>query len=532
MTTRRLGTSRWLLTAAIVVSIPVAFDGLGLSVALPSIGAGLSATTSELAWVMNLTLIMMAGGALAFGRLADSIGRRRVLLGGLTLSAVATVGCALSPSVGVLIGFRALQGIGFSAVLTASVSLAAGAYAAERHSIGLSRWFAASLLASIVGSPLIGSLCQFSSWRWVFWLDLPLLAAGFVLVLLMDEQCSGSNASPRFDSLGLALQVVGFLLISFGLQSANEVGWSSPLVVGAFTTGAIVLLAFVWTQVRRRFPLIDLELFRSQRYLVATVITFVASIAVGALIFLAPLYLQVGLGITPTAVGLILIAFEGPAFLVALGGDGVVRRFGSNVLMLVGMGFFTLGCVVIALIQVTTGVGLIVLALVLAGCGRGNVIPGTAVAALGTVSERVAGAATGVITQARFFGQAVGVAMGVVVFNTFAERRVNDILPGSTLTHAQVHDIHGLLSGSPAAHRGILSDAPMLVGTIDRVVHSASVAGFKAAGVFLALSGLVGVLIAGYDRWSCDRSEESGPIAPPMTDRFASDIGSRLLSEA
>ena len=86
MTTRRLGTSRWLLTAAIVVSIPVAFDGLGLSVALPSIGAGLSATTSELAWVMNLTLIMMAGGALAFGRLADSIGRRRVLLGGLTLA--------------------------------------------------------------------------------------------------------------------------------------------------------------------------------------------------------------------------------------------------------------------------------------------------------------------------------------------------------------------------------------------------------------------------------------------------------------
>ncbi|MGA3147178.1 MAG: MFS transporter [Acidimicrobiales bacterium] len=520
------------MTVAIVVSIPIAFDGLGLSVALPSIGAGLSATTSELAWVMNLTLIMMAGGALAFGRLADSIGRRRVLLGGLALSAVATVGCALSPSVGVLIGFRALQGIGFSAVLTTSVSLAAGAYAGERHSIGLSRWFAASLLASIVGSPLIGSVCQFSSWRWVFWLDLPFLGVGFVLVLLMDERSSRSSAPPRFDWMGLALQVLGFLLVSFGLQSANELGWSSPLVVGAFTTGATVLLAFVWTQARRPSPLIDLDLFRSRRYLVATAITFVASIAVGALIFLAPLYLQVGLGITPTTVGLILIAFEGPAFLVALGGDVVVRRFGPNVLMLVGMGFFTLGCVVIALIQVTTGVGLIVLALVLAGCGRGNVIPGTAVAALGTASERVAGAATGVITQARFFGQAVGVAMGVVVFNSFAERRLNDILPGSSLTHAQVHDIHGLLSGSPAAQRGILHDAPVLVRTLDRVVHSASVAGFKAAGVFLALSGLVGVLIAAYDRWGRQPAEASVPTLPAMTERLVSDLGSGLLSEA
>jgi hypothetical protein len=121
--------------------------------------------------------------------------------------------------------------------------------------------------------------------------------------------------------------------------------------------------------------------------------------------------------------------------------------------------------------------------------------------------------------------------MGVVIFNSFAERQLNDILPGSTLTHAQVHDIHGLLSGSPAAQRGILHDAPALAGTLDRVVHSVSVAGFKAAGLFLALSSLIGVIIVGYDRWSRNPAAESAPAASTTRDHLISDIGSRSLSE-
>lgn len=510
MPARRFESPGWLLTAAIVVSIPVAFDGLGLSVALPSIGQGLSATTSELSWVMSLTLIMMAGGAVAAGRLIDLIGRRRVLLGGLAVTTVATVGCALSPSVGLLICFRTLQGIGFSAVFTGSVVLAAQAYPGERRSVGISRWFAAAFLASIVGSPLIGLICQFLSWRWVFWLDLPILGVSLVLVWLTDDPESNRDPSPRLDSLGLGLQLMGFLLISFGLQSANELGWLSPLVVGAFVAGAAALVVFVWTQLRRRTPLIDLELFRSKRYLLATAVTFLASVIVGALIFLTPLYLEIGLGATPTMAGLILIAFEGSAFLVSLGVEAVSRRFSPNILMLTGMGCFTLGSVLIARTDVTTGVGLVVFALILAGCGRGNALPGATVEALGTVTERLAGAATGIITQLRFFGQAVGVAVGVVTFNTFAERRLNDILPGPTLTHAQVHDVHGLLSGSPAAEQAILHDAPSLAGILHQVVRSASAAGFKGAGVLLVLTGLAGLLVAGYDRWGHDPQVTTG----------------------
>jgi MFS family permease len=514
MPSRRFEAPGWLLTAAIVVSIPIAFDGLGLSVALPSIGEGLSATTSELSWIMSLTLIMMAGGAVAAGRLIDSIGRRPVLLGGLAVSTVATIGCALSPSVGILICFRTLQGIGFSAVFTGSIVLAAQAYPGGRRSVGISRWFTAALLASIVGSPVIGLICQFLSWRWVFWIDLPILGVGVVLVLLTDTHPSRGDASPRLDTLGLTLQIVGFLLISFGLQSANELGWFSPLVIGAFFVGAVALLAFAWSQLHRPAPLIDLELFRSKRYLLATLVTFVASIIVGALIFLTPLYLQVGLGITPTVAGLILIAFEGPAFVVSLGVEDVSRRFGPNVLMLAGMVFFTLGCVTIARIQWTSGVVLIVLALILAGCGRGSALPGSTIAALGTVTERLSGAATGILTQVRFFGQAVGVAVGVVTFNTFAERKLNDVLPGPNLTHAQVHDVHGLLSGSPAAERAILHDAPALAGTLHWAVRSASAAGFEGAGMLLVLCGLAGLLVAGYDRWGHDRqtaTRESGP---------------------
>jgi MFS family permease len=362
--------------------------------------------------------------------------------------------------------------------------------------VGISRWLAASLLASIVGPPLIGAVCQCLSWQWVFWLDVPLLIAAFVLVLPIPEPAPMTNVLRGFDSLGLVLLVGGFLLVSFGLQSANELGWNSVPVVAAFVVGGVLLLLFARSERRRPSPLVDLELFRSRHFVASAGIAFAGSVAIGALIFLVPLYLQIGLGITPTASGLILITFEAPAFLIALRGDATARKVGPDLLMLAGMIFFVSGCAVIALVQVTTGVALVVVALVLAGCGRGNVLLGTAVGSMNAVTERIKGEAVGAITLARFFGQAVGVALSLVVFNTLAERRLNGLLPGSTLTHAQVHDIHGLLSGSPAARHSLVHDAPELVGILDNVVRSTSTAGFEAVGVVLVLVSLLGVSMA------------------------------------
>jgi EmrB/QacA subfamily drug resistance transporter len=501
-----------------LVMLPISIDSFGLVVALPSISARFSATTSELAWVLNMAILFFGAGAMVLGRLSDIVGRRRLLLASMAVLAVASVGCALAPSIDALIGFRALEGIGMSGTYAASFPIVSNAFPPDRRSVGLGMWAAGFMLGNVVGGPLAGWFSQSLSWRWLFWLNLPLLAAGLAVTLFAVEESRDDSASPVIDWFGVVTPTIALLCLLFGMQSANELGWGSPAVAGSLGAAAVLLVAFLVVEPRRPVPLIDFGLFRNRAYWSATTVGFTGNFGFATTLFFTPLYLQVALGYSPAHAGLVLLAYSVPCFLVSAAIGPICARFGARLAMVVGMVLLAAGAVAYAFVGPSTGVVLVVVVAVAGGIGTGGAFNGSNISGVGAIAEDKVGAASGVLGQIRLLGQTLGVTVGLVVFNTFAERRLNDSLPGTRLTHAQVHDVHGLLAGSQVAQQALAYDAPTLARRLQAVTTETFVAGLRVTMIVTAVVCLTGVAAALATR----RSRALAPIGNGTSTRARS----------
>jgi EmrB/QacA subfamily drug resistance transporter len=486
----------WVVAAMAIVMLPISIDSFGLVVALPSVASSFSATTSELAWVLNMAILFFGAGAMVLGRLSDILGRRRLLIASMTVLAVASVGCALAPSVGVLIGFRALEGVGMSGTYAASFPIVSNAFAPERRSVGLGMWAAGFMLGNVIGGPLAGWFSESLSWRWLFWLNLPLLAAGLAITLFAVEESRDESASRSIDWFGVVTPTLALLCLLFGLQSANELGWGSPAVAGSLGASALLLAVFLVYEPKRPEPLIDFALFRNRTYWSATTIGFAGNFGFALTLFFTPLYLQVALGYTPAHAGIVLLAYSVPCFLVSAAIGPICDRYGARAAMVAGMVLLAAGAVAYAFVSPSTGVTLVVVVAVVGGIGTGGAFNGSNISGVSAVAEEKVGAASGVLGQIRLLGQTLGVTLGLVVFNTFAERRLNDLAPGDQLTHAQVHDVHGLLAGSQAARQALAHDTPPLARHVQDVVTQTFVAGLRSSMILTAAVCLCGVAAA------------------------------------
>jgi EmrB/QacA subfamily drug resistance transporter len=505
-----------------LVMLPISIDSFGLVVALPSISSTFSATTSELAWVLNMAILFFGAGAMVLGRLSDIVGRRRLLLSSLAVVAVASVGCALAPSIGALIGFRALEGIGMSGTYAASFPIVSNAFPPERRSVGLGMWAAGFLFGNVVGGPVAGWFSQSLSWRWLFWLNLPLLAAGLALTLFAVKESRDESASRVIDWFGVITPTIALLCLLFGMQSANELGWGSPAVAGSLAAAAVLLVVFFVFEPRRPVPLIDFGLFRSRAYWSATAVGFTGNFGFATTLFFTPLYLQVALGYTPTQAGAVLLAYSVPCFLVSAAIGPICARFGARSAMVAGMVLLTAGAIGYTFVSTSTGVALVVAVAVAGGLGTGGAFNGSNISGVAAIAEEKVGAASGVLGQIRLLGQTLGVTVGLVVFNTLAERRLGELVPGAKLTHAQVHDVHGLLAGSQLAQHALGHDAPTLARRLQAVADETFVAGLRGAMIVTAVVCLIGVAAAlvsraaGLPPTGKQRSDRSYKGSPPV----------------
>jgi DHA2 family methylenomycin A resistance protein-like MFS transporter len=389
-----------------------------VSVALPTIGRDLHAGATQLAWIVDAYVLVYASLLVAGGVLGDRRGRKGLFLVGVATFGVGALVTGIAPTIGVLLAGRVLQGIGPALLVPGSLTIIRATFEDPRKratAIGL--WSTSSGLALAVGPALGGIIVADIGWRWVFLVNVPLCALLVLLAARFIPRVPRTPARGRFDWLGAILTTVSMAAIAFGIIEGPDWGWTSTRTLGAFGIGAVTLAWFVWWELRRPEPLVDVRLFLRPAFTVANVAAMVVFFAfVGGIVYFSA-YFQIVQGHSPVQAGLDVSAI-GVAFAIAAPLSGrMVGRWGPNVPMLIGLavsGVATLGLLRLA---PGTGISAIWWDFALVGAGIGLSLTPMTTTAIGAVDASRAGMASAVHNALRQLGQVLGVAvLGVLVY--------------------------------------------------------------------------------------------------------------------
>ncbi len=483
----------WILATMALPAFLLNIDFYGITVALPSIGEAFGAGTTALQWTVNGFNLALIAPLVAFGRLGDLVGRRKVLLVGVLLFALGSAMCGLAPGIGMLIAGRCVQGLAVALFSTSPLSIVGDVFPEGRRGLAFAIWAAIGAAGSAVGPLVGGALTDLLGWRWFFFVNLPVAALTILLVLAIVPESRDETARGPLDRLGFATITLGLATLVFGLQAGDDSGWLSPVVLTTTVGGLALLLLAARIEARCAQPLIEPDLFRRPGYLPVLGVAIAGNFGFSALIFFTALYLQDQLDLAPLQAGLVMIAFSA-CFVVTLPlAGGLLRRAGPRLLMLIGMALMTAAC----LLFLPGRLSWLVLGLAVAGIGQGFAFNTSTTAAMDAVPVAKSGAASGVLNAARQLGSTLGIAIAGAVFQTIESRGLMTALHGhADLGTEQVALVRGLFSGSAAARTTLASLAPALRGEIDGVTAAVFDSAFQGAMLLCAVVSLAGVLAA------------------------------------
>ena len=419
MTTKVNTNKGIVLFLACVAQFMVVLDIAIVNVALPSIQRDLHIGQSTLQWIVIAYGLMLGGFLLFGGRMADLLGRRRVLLAGLTLFSAASLLAGVAGSAGFLIGARALQGFGAALVPPAALSILAVTFkeGVERNrALGL--YGATAGVSASVGVIASGLLTEGPGWRWVFFINVPvgvLLIAMAAIFLPADDP--DRRGSKRFDVAGAVTVTGGLLLLVYALNRSTDYGWSSGSTLGLLAASIVMLSAFVRIEARSRSPLVPGAAVRNRTLVAANLSAFFLFGAFFAFIFLGSLLMQQVLGYSPTRTGVAWLATTATSFFAAgIAGAKLVGVVGVRRLLVVG--FTLLAIAALLLTRVPAGAHYatdLLPALILAGLAGGISAPAIQIGALSGVPHSMTGLAGGLVETLREIGGGVVVAVVATV---------------------------------------------------------------------------------------------------------------------
>jgi EmrB/QacA subfamily drug resistance transporter len=387
---------RWVLLAAILGSGIAMLDATVVNIALPAIDDDLGAGLGGLQWTVNGYALPLAALILLGGSLGDRLGRRRVFVIGAGWFAVASLLCAAAPTIEALVAARALQGVGGALLTPGSLAIISASFHPDDRGRAIGAWSGLGGITGAVGPFLGGYLIDALSWRWIFLLNLPIAAVVIAVASRHVPETSDPEASPRLDAFGAALGALGLGGVTYALVAAGDGG---DLVAVAISggVGAAALAAFVVTERRSSHPMMPLDVFASRQFTAANLVTFVVYGALGGVLFLLVLHLQVVAGFSPLAAGTSLLPVTVIMLLGSARAGALAQRIGPRLPMAAGPLVSAAGLLLMTRIGVRASyVGAVLPAVVVFGLGLTLTVAPLTTAVLAAASTRHAGVASGV----------------------------------------------------------------------------------------------------------------------------------------
>lgn len=415
---------RWRALAVLALAqFMVVLDVTIVNVALPDIQTSLGFTESSLQWVINAYALLFGGFLLLGGRAADLLGRRRVFLAGLGLFTSASLAGGFATSEGLLIGARAVQGLGGALLSPAALSLVVALFAPGRErNTALGVWGALAGLGGTVGVVAGGVLVDALGWEWVFWVNVPIgiLVAPLALRLVAESRGDGPRS---FDVPGALTATAGVLALVYGVIRTDTGGWGDPVVLGLFAAAAAFLGTFVAIEHRSVAPLMPLRLFASRGLSSGQAVQLLSGGAFISMFFLTALYLQQVLGASALEAGLQFVPMGIAAIAAATVAPQLVGRFGTRPVLLAGAATSVVGLLLLSRAGADGTYAADVLpGLVVFGLGLPLVGVPTNIAAVSEVRAADTGVASGMINAS----QQIGGALGLAIATTFANGAAGD----------------------------------------------------------------------------------------------------------
>jgi EmrB/QacA subfamily drug resistance transporter len=500
----RTRNGNWVLVATILASSMAFIDGTVVNVALPALQAALHATAIDLQWVVESYALLLASLLLLGGSLGDLYGRRKVFVFGVLLFASASAWCGLSTSMTSLIAARGVQGIGAAFLVPGSLALISASFAPRERGRAIGTWSGFTAITASIGPVLGGWLVENFSWRWVFFINLPLAVIVVWLTLWRVPESRNTIANPSLDWQGAALATIGLGAITFALIEAplgGAVVWISALV------GLASMAGFLIVEAHSPAPMVSLRLFRSRDFTGANLLTFLLYAALSGILFFFPLDLIQVQHYSATQAGAALLPLIFLIFLLSRWSGGLVDRFGARLPL-------TLGPLVVALgfaLFLRPGIGgsywtTFFPAVVVLGIGMAISVAPLTTAVMGSVSSSEAGVASGVNNAVSRIGGLLAVALFGLVLSAGFNRALNRSLLKMHL--------------SPSARLSVDRQRSQLAGAetndrmVKRVIDEAFVCGYREVTWISVGLALLSALSAQWIRPKPQRVSEVTPQFP------------------
>jgi EmrB/QacA subfamily drug resistance transporter len=412
---RMTSKQAWVLGLASLASFMMALDSLVVTTTLSTIRQDLTASVEALEWTVNAYNLTFAVALLTGAALGDRFGRRRVFVIGLAVFTIASVACALSPNIGTLITFRALQGLGAAMVLPLSLTLISALFPPRQRGKAMGLYLGFTGLATFSGPFIGGAIAEGLAWQWIFWLNLPVGLITITLTVRRVEESVGPNN--RFDLVGVVLVTLGAFGIVWALVRGNAAGWSRAEVLSALVLGVALVIAFVLWEQRTMAPMLPMRFFRLRAFATANPANFLVFASLyGTLFFLAQ-YFQTVLGEGPLGAGLRLMPWTATLMVCAPIAGRLADRVGERTFVVGGLLLQTIGSAWIAMAADSNTSYLKLLpALIIGGAGLTMAMPAAQKSVVGAVLPQEIGQASGAFMMLRIFGGVFGVAISVAVF--------------------------------------------------------------------------------------------------------------------